>query len=397
MRGNDVTADQVLVNKMPNPIHPQAHPDSIIEPGTGEANIVHPPPQDHPALNVPNNQRPIPDTGWRGQPSVPSSAGGDSEKNFMRKPPYFWKGEPGMFIPKYTSTCWCSKVKFQFHGEPLDTKHCHCTQCQTLHGAPFQWAVIFPKTSVRLVKNDNDSLHFYSTETRTSTHYVPCKVSCDNCRAPLFDEGRNTVLAYPSSFHFPPCGVPLSFQPTAHIFYGQRVMDVIDGIEVLSNPIDDKRAKTLTAQKLVIRLALCIQVFLPLRVFLPKPVHIFSVTHRCISHAHGSINADPISRTQVHRGDVLTFSLFVSPIGRFFATMGCFFPRVHVCNRHAIRFCAFDHAFPVDRIVARRALPPHNIERDVLAGSSMVVDGRDGRMPVNVGNGGRARRGRATT
>jgi hypothetical protein len=58
-----------------------------------------------------------------------------------------------------------SPVAFEIHGDPLDAKHCHCRQCQRLHGAPFQWAVIFPKTSVRIVKNENNALHFFSTET----------------------------------------------------------------------------------------------------------------------------------------------------------------------------------------------------------------------------------------
>ena len=81
-----------------------------------------------------------------------------------------------------------------------------------------------------MVKNVDNSLHFFSTQRRTGTHDVPCKVSCDQCRSSLFDEGRNTVLAYPSSFKFQDGKVPLDFQPTAHIFYSQRVMEVPDGV-----------------------------------------------------------------------------------------------------------------------------------------------------------------------
>lgn len=32
--------------------------------------------------------KPIPDTGWRRDPAVPSHKGGDGEPDFMRKPPY---------------------------------------------------------------------------------------------------------------------------------------------------------------------------------------------------------------------------------------------------------------------------------------------------------------------
>lgn len=106
--------------------------------------------------------------------------------------------------------------------------------------APVFLMLITFQTSVRMRCNINDSLHFFSTETCSGEHYVPCKVrgrfmssclrvssvrsqvSCHGCRSPMFDEGRNTVLAYPGSFKFHDREVPRDFQPTAHIFYSQR-------------------------------------------------------------------------------------------------------------------------------------------------------------------------------
>ncbi|KAG1779134.1 Mss4-like protein [Suillus placidus] len=170
--------------------------------------FYHPPPEDqtHQA-NHSVDKKSIPDTGWRGSPLIPPSNGGDY-------------GEE-LFKTKYESSCWCGAVRFAFAGDPFDAKHCHCRQSQRLHGAPFQWAVIFPKTSVRILENNSDALHCFSTTTKEASHHVPCKVSCDICRAPLFDEGKRTVLA---------CPIPLEFQPSCHIFYGQRVMEVCDGI-----------------------------------------------------------------------------------------------------------------------------------------------------------------------
>lgn len=87
-------------------------------------------------------------------------------------------------------------VEFEYHGDPIDAKHCHCTQCQRLHGAPFQWAALFHKTSVRLAKHcDPLNLDFFSTQEGHSEHSVPCKISCRNCRSPMADEGRNMVMA----------------------------------------------------------------------------------------------------------------------------------------------------------------------------------------------------------
>jgi len=202
-------------------VQPNVHPERKTT--QGEHSEIH-----HPLDADQDDKKPIPDTGWKGP--VPSANGGEDEEDYMNKPPYHWESDK--FVAKYTSECLCKNVAFEVHGDPVDAKHCHCKSCQKMHGAPFQWAVIFPKTSVRLTRNKNDSLHFYSTSVHTSEskHHVPCKVSCNICRSPLFDEGRNTVLAYPSSFYFRDGKVPMDFQPTAHIFYSERVMEVPDGI-----------------------------------------------------------------------------------------------------------------------------------------------------------------------
>ncbi|KAI1797300.1 Mss4-like protein [Ganoderma leucocontextum] len=219
--------------------HPNVHPQFRKINSDGCLSDIHghhlAPPEDDPAKTGGSNTS-ILDTGWTGP--IPSQSGGDSEPGFMNKPPYSWNSVN--FERKHYSRCWCGNVEFQFHGDPVGAKYCHCKQCQHLHGAPFQWAVIFPKASVRMIANKDDSLHFLSTQRGQGVHDVPCKVqfdvytdvrvSCNACRSPIFDEGRNTVLAYPSAFKFPSPKVPASFQPTAHIFYSQRIMDVPDGV-----------------------------------------------------------------------------------------------------------------------------------------------------------------------
>lgn len=42
-----------------------------------------------------------------------------------------------------------------------------------------------------ITKNGVD---FFSTDTRDSTHNVPCKIACANCRSPMFDEVREPAL-----------------------------------------------------------------------------------------------------------------------------------------------------------------------------------------------------------
>ncbi|KAJ1572024.1 hypothetical protein NDA11_002144 [Ustilago hordei] len=175
--------------------------------------------QGHPLMQPPN-------TGWKG--AIPAKDGG-REEQYLQKPPYCWQSQE--FEVKYRARCWCGKLEFEYHGDPIDAKHCHCTQCQRLHGAPFQWAALFHKTSVRLAKHcDPIHLDFFSTQEGHSEHSVPCKISCRNCRSPMADEGRNMVMAYPSSFGFEENEVPAAFAPTAHIFYSERVMDLDDDV-----------------------------------------------------------------------------------------------------------------------------------------------------------------------
>jgi len=112
----------------------------------------------------------------------------------------------------------------------VDAKLCHCRGCQTLHGAPFQWAVIFHKPDVRFVRGI-DHLYFYNAETGLAGHSLPCKLSCTVCRSPIADEGRRMFLAFGPlfDFGFPP-RVPSAFKPTCHIFYGARVIDMHDDL-----------------------------------------------------------------------------------------------------------------------------------------------------------------------
>jgi hypothetical protein len=149
-------------------------------------------------------------------------AGEDSWRN---APPY---ASDASFSARYRARCFCGAVAFEVRADPVDSKICHCLQCQSLHGAPFQWAVIFQKSDVRFV-GGIEELHFYHAESRTSDHRLPCKLSCRRCRSPIADEGRRMFMAFGPlfDFGFPP-RVPLAFAPTCHIFYGARVIDVGD-------------------------------------------------------------------------------------------------------------------------------------------------------------------------
>ncbi|PFH48324.1 hypothetical protein AMATHDRAFT_65743 [Amanita thiersii Skay4041] len=151
----------------------------------------------------------------------------------MDRPPYSFDPSHQPFKPIYTGSCSCGQVQFQISRErPLDTKFCHCRTCQKLHGAPFQWAAIFEKSDVLFTKG-TDSLAFWSSDRNSQEHSLPCKVSCNNCRSPIMDEGRNMLLLFPTLIDFPKGQeeeARRKFYPSSHIFYSSRSIDVQDGL-----------------------------------------------------------------------------------------------------------------------------------------------------------------------
>jgi hypothetical protein len=54
---------------------------------------------------------------------------------WKQRPPYRVHDKAEDFDVKYEANCHCGKVKYQLsRREPLDSKLCHCTTCQTQHG-----------------------------------------------------------------------------------------------------------------------------------------------------------------------------------------------------------------------------------------------------------------------
>jgi len=143
--------------------------------------------------------------------------------------PYKIHSNDPNFKPLYEGSCHCGRVQYQLSREaPLDAKYCHCSTCQVLHGAPFQWAAIFHKEDINFTHGHHD-LGWYESSEKTTRHKLPCKVSCAYCRSPVMDEGRNMILLFPSLIKFKE-GEKRKFDPTCHMFYGNRLVDIKDGL-----------------------------------------------------------------------------------------------------------------------------------------------------------------------
>ncbi|KAL2206824.1 hypothetical protein CC79DRAFT_908010 [Sarocladium strictum] len=157
-----------------------------------------------------------------------------AEGAWRYEPPYVppeeaTTGEGNPFEKKVLGSCHCEMVQFYVtRDKPLKAKFCHCSDCQIIHGAPFQWAAIVHKSDIAFIKG-TDNLNFLNSGTDKPTHELPCKVRCSNCGSLLMDEGRNMCLLFPTVLRMDRAELTKNFYPDMHIFYEQRVVDIPDG------------------------------------------------------------------------------------------------------------------------------------------------------------------------
>ncbi|KAM7218062.1 Mss4-like protein [Rhypophila decipiens] len=162
------------------------------------------------------------------------------EDQWKFRAPYRVHEDNDKFEAKWTGKCHCGKIEYQLSREkPLSSKYCHCTTCQRMHGAPFQWATIFHKEDINFTKGHHD-LGWYDPTNKSTTHHLPCKVQCAYCRTPIMDEGRNMILLFPTLID----GINTkegreAFKAQCHMFYPQRVVDIKDGLPKFSGLSDE--------------------------------------------------------------------------------------------------------------------------------------------------------------
>ena len=48
---------------------------------------------------------------------------------------------------KVDGNCHCGAITFEAEADPEAVYVCHCTDCQSISGSPFRWAVNIPRLS----------------------------------------------------------------------------------------------------------------------------------------------------------------------------------------------------------------------------------------------------------
>ncbi|KAK7680190.1 hypothetical protein QCA50_016699 [Cerrena zonata] len=130
-------------------------------------------------------------------------------------------------------TCFCGSVSYALSAPPVLSAYCHCTNCQRLKGCPFVHTVHFDASAFRWTHAEPhyDHLHAYPIPDKPHKTRYRCK-NCGACVA-----SHNSTKDKWSIW-----GVHLErtsegkikdwnvVKPTAHIFYGTRILDIEDSL-----------------------------------------------------------------------------------------------------------------------------------------------------------------------
>lgn len=120
--------------------------------------------------------------------------------------------------------CACGAVEVELSGEPIVQCYCHCEDCRDWLGAPVHAATGWPAAQVKYVKGEDNVIVYKRTEL---SHRKSCK-TCGG--AVLFDHPEIGVIDVLAS------NIDgFAFKPAFHIFYGERMIDLKDGLPKYRN------------------------------------------------------------------------------------------------------------------------------------------------------------------
>ncbi|TFK79774.1 hypothetical protein K466DRAFT_667975 [Polyporus arcularius HHB13444] len=129
--------------------------------------------------------------------------------------------------------CFCGSVTYAVTGTPTLSAFCHCTNCQRLSGCPFVHTIHFPASAFMWTHPapHEDRLDSYVVTGKPWKTRWRCK-SCGACVVSANSKTENRSV-WGAHLARDEAGKILdwkSVQPTAHIFYDTRMLDVNDDL-----------------------------------------------------------------------------------------------------------------------------------------------------------------------
>lgn len=115
--------------------------------------------------------------------------------------------------------CFCGAVQLKVTGEPVAMGYCHCESCRSWSAGPVNAFSLWAPTSVKVTQGEDNLGSFAKTPNSV-------RKWCKTCGGHVFSEhpGMGLIDVYAAT-------IPsLKFQPGLHVFYGETVLNIRDGL-----------------------------------------------------------------------------------------------------------------------------------------------------------------------
>ena len=85
------------------------------------------------------------------------------------------------WIMKIDGSCHCGFIKYEAEVTPEEVYICHCTDCQSISGSPFRWAVSVPEEHFKLLSGEPKT-YVKKADSGVTSH----QLFCPECASPLY-------------------------------------------------------------------------------------------------------------------------------------------------------------------------------------------------------------------
>ncbi|KAF9446900.1 hypothetical protein P691DRAFT_803291 [Macrolepiota fuliginosa MF-IS2] len=128
------------------------------------------------------------------------------------------------------ASCFCGAISYRVEGGPVFSLYCHCTICQRIHASPFVHVIHYHTGSFNWIHTDPNAL-FTKSELDSEWKEWRCLSCLGAIASENPTEGRWSLRG--AHFHRDAEGMIENWhliEPTGHMFYNTRMLDVNDGL-----------------------------------------------------------------------------------------------------------------------------------------------------------------------
>lgn len=120
---------------------------------------------------------------------------------------------------KREGSCFCGAVRFRVSGEPAAMGYCHCIDCRHWSAGPVNAFTLWDPASLEFERG----VEHVATYHKTENSY---RKWCAKCGGHLMTDHPGMKLVDIYAAVLP----TLEFTPALHVFYGEKVLRVVDGL-----------------------------------------------------------------------------------------------------------------------------------------------------------------------